>query len=368
MDLGVTQVNPDSVSDDGEISLLDVASFVLRRRRLILLATFVGALFGLVSALRSTLDYTATFSFLPHAGEQGVVSGVAGLASQFGLSVPRTNSAERSPAFYQDLITSREILNGMVRSGVEVVTATGVTNVDLAEHFRIDGETPEEQSALTRRRLAESVLEVSFSPATSVVTVGVRTDEPGLSAAVGRRLLDLISAFDLETRQSQASAERGFAEERLEQLQGEFLTAESSLESFLVENRQFTNSPQLTFEHDRLVRQVTMRQELMTAMAQAYEQARIDEVRNTSVITVIDQPEVPTLPNPRGRLVTQVMGVILGIMVGFGLAFIQELGERVKNAESEAYRKFRQILKDIGWDLFGLRRSGRPDPSSTDGR
>ena len=220
---------------------------------------------------------------------------------------------------------------------------------------------------MTRRRLAESVLEVSFSPATSVVTVGVRTDEPGLSAAVGRRLLDLISAFDLETRQSQASAERGFAEERLEQLQGEFLTAESSLEAFLVENRQFTNSPQLTFEHDRLVRQVTMRQELMTAMAQAYEQARIDEVRNTSIITVIDQPEVPTLPNPRGRLVTQVMGVILGIMVGFGLAFIQELGERVKNAESEAYRKFRQILKDIGWDLFGLRRSGRPDPSSTDG-
>ena len=126
-------MNADSVSDDGEISLVDVASFVLRRRRLILLATFVGALFGLVSALRSTLDYTATFSFLPHAGEQGVVSGVAGLASQFGLSVPRTNSAERSPAFYQDLITSREILNGMVRSDVEVVTATGVTNVDLSE-------------------------------------------------------------------------------------------------------------------------------------------------------------------------------------------------------------------------------------------
>ncbi len=45
------------------------------------------------------------------------------------------------------------------------------------------------------------------------------------------------------------------------------------------------------FEHDRLERPVSMRQELVTAMAQAYEQARVDEVRNTPVITVIDQPE-----------------------------------------------------------------------------
>ena len=45
------------------------------------------------------------------------------------------------------------------------------------------------------------------------------------------------------------------------------------MKAFLVENRQFSNSPQLIFEHDRLERQVTMRQELVTAMAQAYEQA-----------------------------------------------------------------------------------------------
>ena len=45
------------------------------------------------------------------------------------------------------------------------------------------------------------------------------------------------------------------------------------------------------FGHDRLERQVSVRQELVTAMAQAYEQARVDEVRNAPVITVIDQPE-----------------------------------------------------------------------------
>ena len=82
------------------------------------------------------------------------------------------------------------------------------------------------------------------------------------------------------------------------------------------------NSPQLTFENDRLERQVFMRQELVTAMAQAYEQARIDEVRNTPLITVIDRPEPAALPDPRW-LLEIVLGLSLGMMVGFGLAFVR---------------------------------------------
>lgn len=362
----MTQVHADLAPYDDEISLLDVASLLLRRRRLVLVATVAGAFLALVAALRSPLEYTATASFLPNAGEQGGFSGAAGLAQQFGFSIPRSGNAERSPEFYQDLLQSREILDGVVSSGVEVVTAAGVTTVDLAEHFEIEGETPEERNVRTRRHLAAGVISVSVARETGVVTVSVRTDEPELSAAIGRRLVDLIVAFDVQTRQSQASAERGFAEERLWQLRGEILIAEDSLKVFLVENRQFSNSPQLTFEHDRLQRQVVMRQELVTAMAQAYEQARIDEVRNTPVITVIDQPESPALPDPRGRLRKLLLGLTLGIVVGFGLAFIREFGERAKTEESRAYGEFREVLKDVKRDLFGLRRSRRPDPSPVD--
>ena len=244
----------------------------------------------------------------------------------------------------------------MVRSRVEVVTTAGVTQVDLAEHFGIEGETSEERNARTRRHLTDNAISVSIGPETGVVTVRVRTDQPELSAAVGRRLLDLISAFDLEIRQSQASVERDFAGGRLGQLRTELSTAEDSLKTFLVENRQFANSPQLTFEHDRLQRQVVMMQELVTAMAQAYEQARIDEVRNTSVITVIDQPEPPALPDPRGRLMKLVLGMILGLMAGLGLAFILEFSERTKDEESEAYVEFHEVMKDAKKDLLGLRR------------
>jgi uncharacterized protein involved in exopolysaccharide biosynthesis len=254
----------------------------------------------------------------------------------------------------------------VVTPGIEVVTPTGVTTVDLVDRFEIEGETSEERHELTRRYLTESVISVSIGRETGVVTVSVRTDDPGLSAAIGRRLLDLIATFDVDTRQSQASAERGFAEERLGQLRLELSTSEDLLKEFLVENRQFDNSPQLTFEYERLGRQVAMRQELVTAMAQAYEQARIDEVRNTSIITVIDQPEPPALPDPRGRRRKLILGMTFGLMAGFGLAFIAEFGERTRTEESQAYGELREVLKDAKRDLFGLRRSKRPAPSPMD--
>jgi len=105
-----------------------------------------------------------------------------------------------------------------------------------------------------------------------------------------------------------------------------------------------------------------MRQEVVTAMAQAYEQARIDEVRNTPVVTVIDEPEVPALPEPRGRLLKLLLGAVLGTMVGFGIAFVVEYGERAESEKNEEYGEFRTLLRDAWTDLFDLRRSRRSPP------
>ena len=98
---------------DNEVSLLEVVSFTLRRRRLILISAFGGILLALVSISLASLQYTATASFTPQGGgdSSSGVSGLSGLAQQFGVSIPRSSDAARSLQFYQDLVTSRGILN-----------------------------------------------------------------------------------------------------------------------------------------------------------------------------------------------------------------------------------------------------------------
>src|SRR2546428_650042 len=105
----------------------------------------------------------------------------------------------------------------------------------------------------------------------------------GLASELG---LALVNTFNLERRQSRAAQEKRFVETRRTEARDELQVAEDRLKSFLERNRDYRNSPQLVFDQERLAREVALRQQLLTSLSQAYEQARIDEVRDTPVITV----------------------------------------------------------------------------------
>jgi uncharacterized protein involved in exopolysaccharide biosynthesis len=162
-----------------------------------------------------------------------------------------------------------------------------------------------------------------------MVVVEVQLREAAVSQAVARALLAQLDTFNLRTRQTQASSERRFTEGRLAEARAELRGAENDLLAFLQSNRDFRSSPQLTFLYDRLTRDVTLKQQVYTTLAQAFEQARIDEVRDTPVITVVEDPMLPARadPMPFARAISG--GVVLG------LALAVFLGRRKDKSESQ---------------------------------
>ena len=95
--------------------------------------------------------------------------------------------------------------------------------------------------------------------------------------------------------------EREFVEGRLAQSMAELTDAEARYEAFLTSNRLF-DSPQLSFERDRHEREVNMLQQVVTSLRTSAEQARIEAVRNTPAITVLDPARAPVKGNGRGTL------------------------------------------------------------------
>src|SRR5262249_435769 len=63
-------------------------------------------------------------------------------------------------------------------------------------------------------------------------------------------------------------------------------------------------------------REVSMRQAVYTTLVQSYEAARIDEVRNTPVITVMEPPDVPAKADPRLALLKSLLAGIVGLGLG----------------------------------------------------
>jgi uncharacterized protein involved in exopolysaccharide biosynthesis len=328
--------------------MLSAVNVILRRRGLVLGITGLVLASILAVILLLPRSYSSSASFVPQTTRSSPGSG-GGIAAQLGLSM-LTADPTQSPSFYVDLLTSRGILDSTVSTRYRVATDSGAVTATLVDVLKAKGRSPELRKHAAIRKLSRLV-HADPSPKTGVVSLSVRMNDPALSKQVADRMLQLLNAFNLQRRRTQASEERRFAEERLAQARSELRVAEDRLQMFLQRNRMYDNSPQLRFEEDRLTREVNMRQQLYTTVAQAHEQARIDEVRDTPLITVIEQPNVPARPDPRGLLKWLAAGLVLGLGLGVGIAFLREvLGRASGNPGSEA-EQFGVLWKDTIHDL-----------------
>jgi uncharacterized protein involved in exopolysaccharide biosynthesis len=196
-----------------------------------------------------------------------------------------------------------------------------------------------------------------------VVHLSAKFKHADLAEQVNRLLLDLLNRFNLITRQSQASAERKFTEHRLEQVRGELNQAEDVLRSFNQRNREIRNSPELSLQQDRLTREVGLRQQVYSTLAQAYEQAKIEEVRDTPALTVLQTPEIPVKPDSRYIIYLVLGALILGAILGLLIAMAREAlsnAKRLGGAELEEFEQLRRAtLEDLRHPLRAISRSRR---------
>ena len=335
-----------------EISLWEVLAVLLRRRGTIVLTTLLTAAAAVAFTLLRADTYTTEASFRPQ-GSDASLSQLMSLASQFGVRVPGAmRDEELTPAFYADLLASREILH---RVAGREFAVEGVGRASLADLFEIEEDTEELRLEEAIEELQDDVLTISTGRETGIVTVEVQTKWPDLSQEIAERLLDEIARFNLHTRQSQAAAERVFIEERVDSAREALLAAESEMQAFLQANRRWEDAPDLIFQHDRLERDISLRQQVYTTLVQSFEQARISEVRDTPVITVLQAPFFPPGPDEDRLLLVVALGLVLGGMAGVVLAFVVEAVKRPAPGDP-AREDFQQTWEGLVRSLpFGRR-------------
>jgi uncharacterized protein involved in exopolysaccharide biosynthesis len=229
------------------------------------------------------------------------------------------------------------------------------TLVDLLE-IEEDTEPLRVEAAIDRLR--EDLVSIQTGRETGILTVEVTTEWPELSRTIAERLLHEIQVFNLETRRSQAAAERGFVEALVDSARLALLEAEDSMQAFLDLNRRIDDSQELLFQRDRLQREITDRQTVYTGLRQAFDEARIAEVRDTPVITVLQSPFLPPGPDDRNLLLVVALGLVLGGMLGVVMAFVVEAVRRPAPgdpAREDFQRAWEALVGSI--PLVGKRRS-----------
>lgn len=304
-----------------EVTLADLARAVVRRRVLVAALALAGGAIMASFALLRPRTYTAYASFTPQSSSgRGQLSG---LAAQFGLSMLAGESGP-SPAFYAELARSRAVLRVVVDSPFVAGGPGGANPTPLPDVYRVKGET----AALRRERTVDRLIrdvKVDVGRETGMVKLSVRAANPDLAQQLARRTLATVNDFNLRARSDKAAMEREFTEARLAEFRVELRAAESRVQAFQRQNREFRNSPDLNTEYERLTREVGMQRDVYTSVAQAYAQARIDAARTTPLLTVVEPAERPARPDPRGTVLLTLLGLLAGGAVGAAVAITRTL-------------------------------------------
>lgn len=339
-----------------EVSFIGLLNVLLEHRRALVFLPLATAVVLAVGSRVLPAEYTSSGTFTPQDRQQSQLSQFSGLASQFGMSLPVSLGGGQSPAFYAELIRSENLLSEVVAHDYPAASSDGAgdsTSADLVEYFDAPGDTRPERVASAVNILRDR-MSAGSDTETGVVSLSVTTGRPELSRQVADRIIELVNRFNLQRRRTQAGAERRFLEGRVEKARVELEAAEDSLERFLESNRSYRNSPTLQFRHQDLQRQVDMEQQIYTSLVQSLQQARIEEVRSTPVITVVEPPRVPARPDRASLVLVALLGLVIGL-IG---AVIWALGRRyvqvTRRTEPEEYARFVELRRETAGEIRDL--------------
>jgi uncharacterized protein involved in exopolysaccharide biosynthesis len=338
VDERTNKTGPQPRADEG-VSFVRLITVVLRHLPLIAGTALVLGALGVTAAAFREEVWGASSTFHPVQAEAG--SRLSGLAAQFGLDVGGQSNFE-SLTFYAKLIRSRDLMREVAQDTFTSTVGGRTVTVPLAQLLRPET-PPDDRVTETMRWLVDNV-SAGVDRDAGLITLHTRAPDAELAIALNERVLQRVNQFNLVRRQSRASVERQFVEARFEEAERELRAAERGLEQFLIHNRAYS-TPQLRFEEGRLQQEVTLREQIYASLAQNYEQARIDEVRNTPVITVVEHPAGSAQQEGVGMKRALILASLAGAVIGFMIAILSEIIAETRRRDPQAFSALQEQLR-----------------------
>jgi len=359
---------PKPVADD-EIDLLALVKTLWNGRRIVILSVFTGIILGVVVAMLSPKEYTATTVMVPQMGNdsQSKLGGLSGLAALAGISMDNMNQgSDLSPLVYPQIIGSipfqLELMNtplnfenhsmpisffeysikystGSVLGSIKKYTI-GLPGVLInaikgkSKKLSLPGDSTKQPIHLTEdqvtvQKALDAMVSLDLNPKEGYITLTVKMPEALAAAQLAQKAQSLMQSYITEFKIQKAKANLDFIQGRYDETKAEFEKAQVSLAVINDRNKNFTSGlPRI--ETDRIQTKYTITFSVFQELAKQLEQAKIQVKKETPVFTVVQPVIVPTEKSKPKKSMIVAIWLFLGGIVGMGIVFGKDYLKDIK--------------------------------------
>jgi tyrosine-protein kinase Etk/Wzc len=390
-DAGSDGSEPQRISDEGEIDLINLVVLLLREKRTILkFAAVFSVLTAVVVYLLMKPTYTAEAVFLPPQSAPG--SGLSQLASQMGsLGAIGGLAGLKSPGeVYLGILGSRTVADEMVQHfdlqkvyktkrlsdtektlknnskfvlgkdtliTINVIDHDAKRAADLANGYLDTLRAQNGRLALTeasqRRLFFEQQLErEKNSLAEAEVDLKKTQEHTGLIVPSGQAQVQIEEMAQVRAQIASHQVELAALRQGATDQNPQVIRLQTQIEGLQQELQKLQNDtshhqlgsiqlstakvPELALEYVRKQREVKYHEVLFELIAKQYEAARLDESREAPLLQVVDRAMVPDRKSGPPRTLLMLAGFILGSLAGVSWVILRSFIKNLQQNPSKA--------------------------------
>lgn len=311
---------PASAPAENEINLLDLLIVVAKHKKMILSATFAGALLSVVIALLLPPIFTGTAKILPPQSNQsssvnaimlGQLGGLAGAAgSALGLKDPN--------ALYVAMLKSRNIMEKLALKYDLKAVYEAKDMTDTLKAF-------EKESTIT-------------SGKDGVIMVEVDDKDPQRAAGLANAYIDELNKLMQTFALTEASSRRQFFEKQMKPARDNLTDAEVMLDK----------TPNTSLQYMDALRNLRYREGIYQLVASQFAAASLDEAKDAPLIQILDKAVVPEKKSKPKRSLIVILATLVVFFLAVIFAFVRENMLRAEQQPEQAER-MGELRKAFKW-------------------
>ena len=337
--------------EEGTISLMDIILPLARYLKPIIITPTILCIVTIIYVLFFAEPmYVSTSKFMSSRTDENQFK-MMGLASQLGLALPTSDSGPQWS--YEEVIKGRTMAHKLLKYRFD--TEKYGPQKELFEILTYGNKFPKFKHHIYEFKAVEAfqkLIKINKNTTTGVYKLDFSSIEPKLSSEIVSIILEEMEQFLREYNAQQTTKTREFIEERLIDTKFELEASEEDLKVFRQRNRTVLESPQLQLEQERLARDVAVLIGVFTTLKQQLETAKIEEVKESDYLVILDTPEISIYPaTPKKKLMVFLagfLGILLGVAFAFFKAYIKNSDfdekEKMKKAKSYIYRNILELF------------------------